>query len=74
MSLPTFRAENNVLKKVWAQKALLQEKIFWNLFWKKGAHSSDPPHMGGGDYLKYPKRGWNRKEGRENKVFKKGRG
>ena len=28
MSLPNFRAENNVLKKVWAQKALLQEKIF----------------------------------------------
>ena len=48
MSLPTFRAENNVLKKVWAQKALLQEKIFWNLFWKKGAHSSDPPIWVGG--------------------------
>ena len=29
---------------------------------------------GGGNYLKYPKRGWNRKEGRGNKEFKKGGG
>ena len=29
---------------------------------------------GGGDCLKYPKKGWNRKEGRENKVFKRGGG
>ena len=28
---------------------------------------------GGGDYLKYLKRGWNRKEGDENKDFKEGR-
>ena len=27
---------------------------------------------GGGNSLKYLKRGWNRKEGRGNKVFKKG--
>ena len=27
---------------------------------------------GGGNYLKYLKRGWNRKEGRGNKDFKKG--
>ena len=27
---------------------------------------------GGGNCLKYLKRGWNRKEGRENKDFKKG--
>ena len=27
---------------------------------------------GGGNYLKYLKRGWNRKEGRRNKDFKKG--
>ena len=26
----------------------------------------------GGDYLKYHKRGWNKKEGRGNKDFKKG--
>ena len=26
---------------------------------------------GGGDCLKYLKKGWNRKEGRGNKVFKK---
>ena len=29
-------------------------------------------HEGAGDYLKYLKRGWNRKEGRGNKDFKKG--
>ena len=29
---------------------------------------------GGGNCLKYLKRGWNRKEGRENKYFKKGTG
>ena len=28
--------------------------------------------MGGGDCLKYLKRGWNRKEGRGNKNFEKG--
>ena len=28
--------------------------------------------MGGGDCLKYLKRGWNRKEGKANKDFKKG--
>ena len=27
---------------------------------------------GGGNYLKYHKRGWNKKEGRGNKDFKKG--
>ena len=27
---------------------------------------------GGGNYLKYLRRGWNRKEGRGNKDFKKG--
>ena len=27
---------------------------------------------GGGNYVKYHKRGWDRKEGRENKKFKKG--
>ena len=30
--------------------------------------------MGVGDCLKYLKRGWNRKEGRGNKHFKKGGG
>ena len=29
-------------------------------------------HEGGGNCLKYIKRGWNRKEGRGNKDFKKG--
>ena len=29
-------------------------------------------HEGGGNSLKYLKRGWNRKEGRGNKLFKKG--
>ena len=29
---------------------------------------------GGGNYLKYIKKGWNRKEGRGNKVFKRGGG
>ena len=29
-------------------------------------------HEGGGNFLKYPKRGWNRKEGRGNKTFKRG--
>ena len=29
-------------------------------------------HEGWENCLKYPKRGWNRKEGRENKDFKKG--
>ena len=28
--------------------------------------------VGGGDFLKYLKRGWNRKKGRGNKDFKKG--
>ena len=31
-------------------------------------------HEGGGNCLKYLKMEWNRKEGRENKVFKKGGG
>ena len=29
-------------------------------------------HAVGGNHLKYLKRGWNRKEGRGNKEFKKG--
>ena len=31
-------------------------------------------HEGGGNCVKYLKRGWNRKEGRENKDFQGGRG
>ena len=31
-------------------------------------------HEGGGNCVKYLKRGWNRKEGRRNKDFKRGGG
>ena len=34
MVSPTFYAANNVWKKAWAQTALLQEKLFWNLLFK----------------------------------------
>ena len=41
-------------------------KVGWSDYGRRGLHE------GGGNCLKYLKRGWNRKEGRGNKEFKKG--
>ena len=54
----------------------LVKRLFWYLFKPRMVGWSDQDsrglHEGGGNSLKYLKRGWNRKEGRGNKDFKKG--